>query len=366
MAHWPGQDHTREAFKALDLLVHIELFENETSAFADYVLPAAGGVEKGGIGRANDDRRVPWNDKMIDPPGEAQPDGWIWTELGRRLGFGDVMKEEYKDIAHFWDAEMINHPQLRGLTQKRLHAQPHRWVRFPVASEDAPEQDTLYLEGTTAFGAPEGHRFPTHNGKLQFWSQGMEDKFQALGLSALPQFYSEREQLVDLPFVELLDDDAGDGVCSPFYPNTLAVPGRIVTPNEETPGARLRNQGFDMELVTGRPPAPHFHSWTHYFWQSQEMWPDLYAQLHPERAKALGIADGDRVKVETNHGSVEARAWVTPGIRRSAVFIPIGWGERQPYHPWNPVNFLTDKTQRDPISDQTNLKSLLCRVSKAV
>jgi hypothetical protein len=47
------------------------------------------------------------------------------------------------------------------------------------------------------------------------------------------------------------------------------------------------------------------------------------------------------------------------------VFIPIGWGERQPYNPWRPVNFLTDKTQRDPVSDQTNLKVLLCRVSRA-
>jgi hypothetical protein len=29
------------------------------------------------------------------------------------------------------------------------------------------------------------------------------------------------------------------------------------------------------------------------------------------------------------------------------------------------VNFLTDNTQRDPVSDQTNLKVLLCRVSRA-
>ena len=41
MAQWPNQERTREAFKALDLLVHIDLFQNETSAFADYVLPAA-------------------------------------------------------------------------------------------------------------------------------------------------------------------------------------------------------------------------------------------------------------------------------------------------------------------------------------
>jgi len=68
------------------------------------------------------------------------------------------------------------------------------------------------------------------------------------------------------------------------------------------------------------------------------------------------------VRVETAHGAIDAIAWVTEGIRESAVFVPIGWGERQPYHPWRPVNFLTDKTQRDPISDQTNLKALLCRV----
>lgn len=119
-----------------------------------------------------------------------------------------------------------------------------------------------------------------------------------------------------------------------------------------------------MELVTGRPPAPHFHSWTHYFWQSQEMWPDLYAQIHPDKAATLWLEDGDRVRIETSHGDIEARAWITPGIRRSSIFVPIGWGEKQPYHPWRSVNFMTDKTQRDPISDQTNLKTLLCRVAK--
>ena len=64
-------------------------------------------------------------------------------------------------------------------------------------------------------------------------------------------------------------------------------------------------------------------------------------------------------------GAIEAVAWVHAGIRPTAVFIPIGWGERQPYNPWRSVNFLTDKSQRDPVSDQTNLKALLCRVSRA-
>jgi anaerobic selenocysteine-containing dehydrogenase/Fe-S-cluster-containing dehydrogenase component len=363
MALWPGQAAAREAFEALDLLVHIELFANETSAYADYVLPAATGIEKGEIGRANDDRRIVWIDKMIEPPGEAKADAWIWIELGKRLGFDDVLKEEYKDSRVFWDEVCIDNEYLRGVTQKRLHSVPWRWVRQPVASEDAEEIETLFLEGSTAPGAPLGHRFPTPSGKLEFWTEALEAKFGQLGLSALPEFYSEREQLVDLPYMALVDSDADEGVVSPFCrPDTLCARGEIRAPSPDGPGARLRVQGFDTELVTGRPPAAHFHSLTHYFWQAQEMWPDLYCQIHPNKAATLGIADGARVRVETAHGAIDAVAWLHAGIRESAVFIPIGWGERQPFHPWRSVNFLTDKTQRDPISDQTNLKSLLCRV----
>ena len=366
LGQWPGQDKARAAFRALDLVVHIELFANETSAFADYVLPAATGIEKGEIGRSNDDRRVVWIDKMIEPPGEAKSDSWIWIELGKRFGFEDVLKEEYKDSGVFWDEVCTQNEQLRGITQQRLHSVPYRWVRQPVATEDAPEIDTLYLEGTTAVGAPPGHRFPTKSGKLEFWTEELERKFATVGLSALPEFYSEREQLVDLPYVELLDADGEAGVVSPFCrPDTGTSRGRITAGSADGPGARLRAQGYDTELVTGRPPAAHFHSWTHYFWQAQEMWPDLYCQIHPDKAAALGIADGQRVKVETSHGAIEAVAWIHAGIRPTAVFIPIGWGERQPYHPWRSVNFLTDGTQRDPASDQTNLKALLCRVAPA-
>ncbi|MGZ0190489.1 MAG: molybdopterin dinucleotide binding domain-containing protein, partial [Alphaproteobacteria bacterium] len=365
-ALWPSQTESRKALAALDLLVHIDIFANETSAWADYVLPAATGIEKGEVGRACEDRRVVWIDRMIDPPGNAKPDGWIWIELGKRFGFQDVLKEEWKDSARFWDEAMIGHVQMRGVTQKRLHDRPYRWVRFPVASEEAEEQDTLYLEGTTAAGMPEGHRFPSQSGKLEFWTEPMEAKFQAYGLTALPRFYGERESLIDLPFVELLDTDADFGIESPFLNNAVYAPrGRIVEPAEATPAADLRAQGFDMELVTGRPPAPHFHSWTHYAWQAQEMWPDLYCQLHPTAAARLNVEDGQTVRVETAHGHVEARAWITSGVRETAVFLPIGWGERQPFNPWRPVNFLTDKTQRCPISEQTNLKSLLCRVSAA-
>ena len=363
LALWPDQTRSREALSSLDLLVHIDLFANETSPYADYVLPAATGIEKGEVGRACEDRRVVWIDKLIEPPGEAKADAWIWVELARRMGYEDVLKEEWKDTARFWDEALIDNDHMRGCTQARLHSVPYRWVRIPVASEDAPEIETLYREGTTAVDAPEGHRFPTPSGKLEFWTPDMEARFQVHGLSALPEFYGERETLYDVPHLEGGRIEGNQTLASFTRIPTVARHAAIVQPSENSPSVKLRAQGFNLELVTGRPPAPHFHSWTHYAWQAQEMWPDMYAQIHPKTAAEVGVEDGETIEVKTAHGAIRARAWVYPGIRESAVFVPLGWGERQPYNPWQPVNWLTDSAQRCPISEQTNLKSMLCSVS---
>ena len=364
MMAWPNQDRVRAAFKQLDLMVHIDLFMNETSHFADYVLPAATGIEKGEISRAAEDRRIVWIDKSLPPPGDAKTDDWFWIELGKRFGYDDVLKDSYKDPAVFWDEMLINDPYMRGCTQDRLHKTPRRWLRVPLADEDSEEIETLYLEGTSAFGKPAGHRFPTASGKLEFWTVALDQTLTGLGLSALPEFYADREHLIELPYVERRQDGMAE-VERPFiHGKAMVKPFEIIQPHGDSPGQNLQRQGFDTHLITGRPPAPHFHSWTHYAWQAQEMWPDMYVQMHPDKAAELDIADGEHVSIETAHGAVTARAWLYAGMRRDTVFVPIGWDSSQPYHPWNSVNYLTDEDQRDPLSDHSNLKSYLCRVTR--
>jgi len=364
MMAWPNQDRVRAVFKQLDLMVHIDLFMNETSHFADYVLPAATGIEKGEISRAAEDRRIVWIDKSLPPPGDAKPDDWFWIELGKRFGYDDVLKDSYKDPAVFWDEMLINDPYMRGCTQDRLHKTPRRWLRVPLADENSEEIETLYLEGTSAFGKPAGHRFPTASGKLEFWTAALDQTLTGLGLSALPEFYADREHLIELPYVERRQDGMAE-VERPFiHGKAMVKPFEIIQPHADSPGQNLQRQGFDTHLITGRPPAPHFHSWTHYAWQAQEMWPDMYVQMHPDKAAELDIADGEHVSIETAHGAVTARAWLYAGMRRDTVFVPIGWDSSQPYHPWNSVNYLTDEDQRDPLSDHSNLKSYLCRVTR--
>ena len=356
LGQWPNQNRARRAVQALDLVVHLELFKNATSRYADYVLPMASGIEKGGTTRFAEDRRIVWNDRLIDPPGDARSDHWFWIELGKKFGFDDLLKDDYKDPRKLWDEVLVAAtPDLAEATTERLTSLPNRTVRLPFFEGKDGELDPVYVTEAMQRDPAAGLDYPTPSGKLEFWTPEQDRKFEAMGLAALPEFYTEAEQLVSLPYIKYGDTP----VASSFFDReTLVYPGQIV--NERYP----RDAAFDIELVTGRPPAPHFHSWTHYFWQAQEMWPELYCQIHPQKAADIGVEDGDHVAIETINGSIVARAWLHRGIRPSSIFVPIGWDEQQPYHPSSSVNHLTG-VRLDPISQQANLKTHLCRVSRA-
>ncbi len=355
LGQWPDQNHVRDVMQSLDLLVHLELFKNATSAYADYVLPMASGVEKGGTTRFAEDRRIVWNDRLIDPPGEAKSDHWFWIELGKKFGFDDVLRDDYKDPRKLWDEVMVRAtPKLKEASIEKLTSQPNRTVRLPFFNPDDEGIDPVYVTESHRHNPHCELSYPTESGKLEFWTEALEQKFNALGLSALPEFYSEAGQLVDLPHLKFDDSP----MLSTFFSSDTLVYGAKIT-NQAEPA----DTSFDTELVTGRPPAPHFHSWTHYFWQAQEMWPELYCQIHPDKAAKLEINDGDDVTVETVNGQIKARAWIHRGIRPTSIFIPIGWDGQQPYHPASSVNHLTG-IQLDPISQQANLKTHLCRIRR--
>jgi anaerobic selenocysteine-containing dehydrogenase len=78
---------TRKAFAAVEHLVVIDLFMNETARMADIVLPATSCFEKTQLNRASI-RNNPMflQNAVIEPVGESWPDWKIVFELGRRLG----------------------------------------------------------------------------------------------------------------------------------------------------------------------------------------------------------------------------------------------------------------------------------------
>lgn len=90
---------TAERLDALDSLVVLDVYETETTAHADVVLPAAVGVEKSGT-VTNLDRRVQALTAVADPPGDARPDFETLCDLGTRL-VGDGF--DYDDPREVFD-----------------------------------------------------------------------------------------------------------------------------------------------------------------------------------------------------------------------------------------------------------------------
>jgi anaerobic selenocysteine-containing dehydrogenase len=88
---FPNAVRVREALGKLELLVVMDLFMTETAKLAHIFLPAASFLERRNIIDYGyfSEGVLALRDQAIDPVGESWPDWKIWSELGRRLGYGE-------------------------------------------------------------------------------------------------------------------------------------------------------------------------------------------------------------------------------------------------------------------------------------
>jgi formate dehydrogenase major subunit len=133
----PNTTHVIAALQSLEFLVCQDIFENETTKYADVILPASSFLEKTGT-FTNAERRIQLVDAAIAPPGDARTDFDILTTisaaLGHDMGFAtpaDVMDEV---------AELT--PDWAGVSHERLGRAGLQW---PVAADGA-DSPILYRE----------------------------------------------------------------------------------------------------------------------------------------------------------------------------------------------------------------------------
>jgi formate dehydrogenase major subunit len=52
-----------------------------------------------------------------------------------------------------------------------------------------------------------------------------------------------------------------------------------------------------------------------------------FVEINPEDAKALGVKDGEKVKVKSRRGEIEIGAKVTKNIMKGVIFVPFHFAE---------------------------------------
>jgi formate dehydrogenase major subunit len=140
----PDTAHVAAALENLEFMVVQEIFENETTKFADVVLPASAFLEKTGT-FTNAERRFQVVEPSIDPPGGARTDFDIITTVSRMLGHDMGFRTPW-DVT---DEYARLTPHYAGVSRENLG---RRGLQWPVRP-DGTDSPTLY---DTTFDNPSG------------------------------------------------------------------------------------------------------------------------------------------------------------------------------------------------------------------
>ncbi|GAA4159416.1 nitrate reductase [Gryllotalpicola daejeonensis] len=309
-------------------LVVQDLYLTETAMLADVVLPAAGWGEKQGA-FTNADRTVHLSDKAVEPPGQARSDLEIFLDYARRMDFrrddGAPLLDWSSPEDGFRAWQECSRGKLcdySGLSYEKLRAGGVRW---PCNDEHPDGTARLYTDAVfrTGMDVAEtyGHDLLT-------------------GASVPPDTYS-----------------------------AMRVDGRaILKPAGYTSPHEVPGEDYPLRFTTGRT-AYQFHTRTRTARARQldRAAPRAWVELAVPDASALGIREGDLVRVTSPRGELVVPARVGE-VRPGTVFAPFHYGYWQggkagPGEQPTAANELTI-TEWDPVSKQPIFKVAAVRVEK--
>ncbi|MGG5254476.1 molybdopterin-dependent oxidoreductase [Neobacillus sp. SM06] len=144
----PNTSIAEKAFSSVETLVVMDSYMTDTAKLADYVLPVAVSFEEEDFYYSSMYHHyVNYGPKLVDPPGEAKSDLWIWTKLAEHLGFGG----DFAFTREQWMEMCLASLKNQGISLEKLKKQ--RWIELPV--QEIPWAD---------------RKFQTPSGKYEFTS----------------------------------------------------------------------------------------------------------------------------------------------------------------------------------------------------
>lgn len=236
---------------------------------------------------------IGYTQPVIDRVGESRSDVEVIAELARRLELGDDL------LAGGYEAGVraIFADFGDELDRAKASELPIRSTHFK------PYRPGSYLE--------QGPETPT--GKLELYSQVIADIDGEYGLNPLPQWYD------------------GDNDC--------------------------KGEAYPFVLMTGARLPHTIHSRGHNVPWLRSLRPEPMVDIHPEDAAELGIAQGDRVRLETTVYQLTLKANLTLIANRGELHMIHGYQEAN-------ANDLLSDVELDPYSGFPSYKQVRCRIEK--
>jgi anaerobic selenocysteine-containing dehydrogenase len=298
----------KTCFKNLDFMVTFDRFLTADGMFADIILPATTNFENIAY------QKYPsgccqLSQKVIEPIGESKSAFQFLTELAGRLGYGDLFPGTEEDLVDFVFKDS-------PMSVEELKAHPEG-----IPYDAGTQEYQKYAKGRLRSGGKPG--FNTPSGKVELVSSLLEQ----YGYDGLPVYIEPSEGPIGSP--ELYKR----------YPLVLNTGARLQS--------AFRSQHLNIPGLLKLQPRP-------------------LVLINPVDAEARGIANQDRVWVESPRGRVGVWAKVTEDVMTGQVELNAGGGSPIHAEAWRDANanFVTDFENRDPISGFPVYKALLCEIKK--
>lgn len=313
----PNGRRIEQALPNLDFMVSIDIYRNETTRHAHYILPTTFGVENDhfdvifhALAIRNTAR---YSLPMIAPPSRARRDWQILLELTTRLlarkgpAAAIAARAQHLALSALKPSGLIDlglrfgpYGKSRKMSLKTLKESPHGVDLGPLRA---------LLPG----------RLETRNHRID----------------AAPRLF-----LDDLPRLKkLIDEPAPEG--------TFALIGR----------RELRSN----------------NSWMHNSERLTKGPERCKLRMNPEDAGKLGLKDGERVSISSRSGAIEATLELTDEMMPGVVSLPHGWGHHREgvglriasSRPGVSINDVTDEHALDPLSGVAAFNGVPVRITAA-
>jgi nitrate reductase (cytochrome) len=267
MVSLPNLDRYREAAtRGNRFLVVSEAYPTPTTDIADVVLPAAMWIEREGV-FANVERRMQHFEAMVKPPGDATSDAWQMIEVAHRLGFAELFPwTRQRHVEQIWE----------------------EYSRFHLDSPSA-------LPPLSELRAQPGVMWPYAKGRETRWRYNPVHDPAADRTRGSFDFYGHADHRAWIWLRPYEPPAESPDRTYPFWLET---------------GAVLEQWGTGS--MTQRIPTLH------------RSIPHAYVEINRDDATALGIHNGETVRLVSRRGSLEIQARLDYRSQpsRGQLFVP--------------------------------------------
>jgi anaerobic selenocysteine-containing dehydrogenase len=352
---YPDTTAYEKAFRKLDLLVVNDIVMSETARLAHYVLPCRTFYE------AWDTTFFPWTypgvyfqirRPIVEPPGQCLEAAQIHTLLADKLGIipeiSDAVHQATASDRLTFGAKLM---EWAATEPKAMSSMPFVLAKTLGREWDSATKAALW---GMLMKAPKVFR---ENAARAGFEAGIEQGdriFQAL--LDTPQGLWVGRADVDNPMASI---KTPSGKIEIYIPE-LKEQAMEINAVRETRGLQMP-EAFPLILNAGRHMMTNANTL-----MRNPAWNEgkraCTVSVNPAEAEALGLNDGQQVRVTTESGSEVGELLVTDQVRRGMVLIPHGFGliYGDKVYGMN-VNRLTKTTHRDPIGTPLH-RYVPCRV----